>query len=146
LLTNETVSATFPGPKNDANHTYNSFVMRRLGCCIHHHSGMGPQSSLSPLLRAAEQLGEDWWCTGILPRLKGSEGAAANAALSCKLLRYMCQCGATQLCMFSSDFQDTAALARVPAKFRACQGMCFEMDSSEDLACHLPAALDALQG
>jgi hypothetical protein len=118
----------------------------RLGCCINHHSSMGPQSALSPLLRAAEQLGEDWWCTGILPRLKTSKGSAANAALSCKLLRHMCHYGAPQLRLASSDLKDTAALAHVPAKFKSCNCLTVEMDSSKNLACYLPAALCALQG
>uniref|UniRef100_A0A383VN61 F-box domain-containing protein n=1 Tax=Tetradesmus obliquus TaxID=3088 RepID=A0A383VN61_TETOB len=106
---------------------------------------MAQHASLPPLLRAAEQLGDAWWAQHILPLLLDQESAAA-VTLCCKQLRRLCQSGQQALWLDASALLDAAAVARLPAHFPACKELTVAPCSSDDLAFHLPDALDALTG
>ncbi|WIA38195.1 hypothetical protein OEZ86_001543 [Tetradesmus obliquus] len=106
---------------------------------------MEQEAPVPPLLLAAQQLGVGWWAHYVLPLLVGHKSAAA-ATLSCKQLRKLCQGGQQALQLDGSALQETAAVPRIPAHFPACRKLTVVPRSSDDLAFHLPDALDALTG
>lgn len=81
----------------------------------------------------------------MLPLLLDQESAGA-VTLSCKRLRRLCQSGQQKLWLDGADWQESAAVARLPAHFPACKELKVAPRSSDDLAFHLPDALDALTG
>jgi hypothetical protein len=105
---------------------------------------MAPQFSKPPLLHAAEQLGDAWWAHNMLPLLVQQQSAAA-VTLSCKQLRKLCQSGRQGLLLDGDTLQD-AAVARMPTLFPSCKVLRVVQRSRDDLAFHLPDALDALTG
>jgi hypothetical protein len=100
--------------------------------------------ALPLLLRTIEQLGGAWWSEHMLPVLSQDDVAAVT--LSCQQLRRLCQGGQLALRLAGSDLQETAAIARIPAHFPACNKLRLEPHSNDDLAFSLPDALDALTG
>lgn len=108
-------------------------------------TSMAQRASMPPLLCAAEQLGDAWWAEHILPLLLSQKSAEA-VTLSCKQLRRLCQGGRQLLWLDGGAFQECAAVARLPARFPACKALRLTACSSDDLAFHIPDALDALTG
>uniref|UniRef100_A0A383W4Q4 Uncharacterized protein n=1 Tax=Tetradesmus obliquus TaxID=3088 RepID=A0A383W4Q4_TETOB len=106
---------------------------------------MAQDSPMPPLLLATQQLGVGWWAQNVLPLLVAQKSAAA-ATLSCKQLSKLCQGGQQALQLDGDGLQETAAVARIPAHFPACRKLTVVPRSSDDLAFHLPDALDALTG
>ncbi|WIA17897.1 hypothetical protein OEZ85_009395 [Tetradesmus obliquus] len=108
-------------------------------------ASMAQHSPMPPLLLVKQQLGVGWWSQNLLPLLVAQKSTAA-ATLSCKQLRRLCQGGQQALTLDGDGLQETAAVARIPAHFPACRKLTVVPRSSDDLAFHLPDALDALTG
>lgn len=81
----------------------------------------------------------------MLPLLLEQKSAAA-VTLSSKQLRRLCQSGHQSLRLGDSDWQENAAVAHLSAHFPACKKLLVTTGSSNDLAFHLPDALDTLSG
>jgi hypothetical protein len=109
---------------------------------------MAPMSSLvlPPLLHVAEQLGEVWWRESVMELLWDETGALASTALSCKQLRSLCHHGAHKLRLPPEVLQDAATMTCIPSCFPALCNLEVQLQKSEDLGTHLPAALQALTG